>query len=183
MALNLNDLTDLLEHSAARQYGGEAVSQLEHALQCAFLAETKGETDEMVVAALLHDVGHLVAPRAAGAIEPDPDLDDVHQYLALPFLRGLFPESVLAPIRLHVDAKRYLCQVEPAYWESLSPASRHSLELQGGIFDPGQAAAFIARPYAADAVRLRRYDDQAKQPGLDVPDLDYYTGHLRWVSL
>lgn len=183
MSLTLNDLTDLLEGSAARQYGGEAVSQLEHALQCAYLAETKGETDEMVVASLLHDVGHLVAPRAGGALESDPHRDDVHQYLAVPFLRGLFPESVLEPIRLHVNAKRYLCHVEPAYWESLSPVSRQSLELQGGIFNPGQAAAFIAQPYAADAVRLRRYDDLAKTPGLEVPDLDYYTSHLRWVSL
>lgn len=183
MALTLDQLTDLLEASGANQYGGEAVSQLDHALQCAYLAEQAGEPDELVVASLLHDVGHLVARHAAGSHEPDDQKDDVHQYLALPFLRGLFPDSVLEPIRLHVDAKRYLCQAEPGYWETLSPASRHSLALQGGVFDAAQAAAFFAQPFAPEAVRLRRYDDLAKTPGLDVPGLDYYTSHLQWVAL
>jgi len=183
MTLTLDQLTELLEASGAHQYGGEAVSQLQHALQCAYLAEQAGESDELVVACLLHDVGHLVAPHADGASEPDPGKDDVHQYLAIPFLRGVFPDSVLEPVRMHVDAKRYLCHAEPAYWETLSPASRLSLELQGGIFDVQQAAAFIAQPFAPEAVRLRRYDDQAKTPDLDVPGLDYYTSHLQWVAL
>lgn len=183
MALTLDQLTELLEASGARQYGGEAVSQLDHALQCAFLAEQAGEPDELVVACLLHDVGHLVAPRAQGECEPGADKDDVHQYLAIPFLRGVFPDGVLEPIRLHVDAKRYLCQAEPGYWDSLSPVSKRSLELQGGVFDAHQAAAFIVQPFAPEAVRLRRYDDLAKTPGLDVPDLDYYTSHMQWVSL
>lgn len=183
MALTLDQLTQLLDASGANQYGGEAVSQLDHALQCAYLAEQAGEPDELVVACLLHDVGHLVAPRAEGSDEPDGQKDDVHQYLALPFLRTLFPDSVLEPIRMHVDAKRYLCQADPGYWETLSPASRRSLELQGGVFDALQAAAFIAQPFGPEAVRLRRYDDQAKTPGLDVPGLDYYNSHLQWVAL
>ncbi len=183
MALTLDQLTELLDASGSQQYGGEAVSQLDHALQCAYLAEQAGEPDELVVASLLHDVGHLVAPRAEGSTEPDSHKDDVHQYLALPFLRGLFPDSVLEPIRMHVDAKRYLCHAQPGYWETLSPASKHSLQLQGGVFDADQAAAFLAQPYASEAVRLRRYDDQAKTPGLDVPGLDYYVSHLQWVVL
>lgn len=183
MALTLDQLTSLLEASGTRQYGGESVSQLEHALQSAWLAEQAGEPDELVVASLLHDVGHLVAPRPQGENEPDAAKDDVHQYLAIPFLRGVFPDSVLEPIRLHVDAKRYLCHTEPGYWACLSDVSKHSLELQGGVFDAQQAAAFIAQPFAPEAVRLRRYDDLAKTPGLEVPDLDYYHSHLQWVAL
>ena len=160
---------------------GERVLPLEEFLVDYFT--TAIEPDELVVASLLHDVGHLVAPRAEGSTEPDSHKDDVHQYLALPFLRGLFPDSVLEPIRMHVDAKRYLCHAQPGYWETLSPASKHSLQLQGGVFDADQAAAFLAQPYASEAVRLRRYDDQAKTPGLDVPGLDYYVSHLQWVVL
>lgn len=182
MALTLPDLHTLLEDSGARQYGGEAVNQLEHALQCAHLAEQAGEPDEVVVASLLHDVGHLVAAKNAGQGEPAAGKDDVHQYLALPFLRALFDDSVLEPIRLHVDAKRYLCRSEATYWDSLSPESKRSLELQGGIFDEAQAAAFIAQPHAQAAVRLRRYDDLAKEPGRAVPPLGHYRDRLERLA-
>jgi len=98
----------------------------------------------------------------------------VHQYYALPFLRPVLPESVLEPIRLHVDAKRYLCVVDPEYFGCLSPDSVRSLELQGGIFSDEEAAEFAARPYASDAVRLRRWDDRAKERGKATPDLDAF---------
>ncbi|HSW18731.1 MAG TPA: HD domain-containing protein [Ramlibacter sp.] len=178
----VEEVTDLLTLNGARQYGQEAVSQLEHALQCAALAEQAGEGDAVIVAALLHDVGHLVAPRRDAAPDAPPSRDDLHQYIALPFLRSLFPAAVLEPIRLHVDAKRYLCLADAAYWESLSPASRHSLELQGGVFSADEAQAFIAEPFAPQAVRLRRYDDLAKAPGLRVPDLLHYTGRLTRIA-
>ncbi|HEX6319051.1 MAG TPA: phosphohydrolase [Burkholderiales bacterium] len=150
------------------QYGSEAVSQLEHALQCVRLALAEGADSELAAAAFLHDLGHLVAsnPHAVGR-----DVDDVHQYLALPFLRGAFGAAVLEPIELHVEAKRYLCRAEPGYWQSLSPASRHSLALQGGVLSVGEAAAFLAQPFATDAVRLRRWDDRAKLPGAPTLDL------------
>ena len=133
MPIAVEDVLHLLQTQGESRYGQERVSQLEHALQCAKLADQAGCSPELVVACLLHDLGHLVAARRDG--EGAPDVDDVHQYLALPFLRGLLPDAVLDPIRLHVDAKRYLCHAEPEYWAGLSPASKHSLELQGGRFD------------------------------------------------
>eukprot|EP01041_Mallomonas_annulata_P024182 gene24182-44867_t len=150
MALSLEDITQLLATRGVNQYGREAVSQLEHALQCAQWAEKSGETPATVVAALLHDLGHLLAPGGDTA-----EQDDLHQYMAIPFLRGLLSDAVLEPIRLHVDAKRFLCAREPGYLEALSPDSKRSLHLQGGVFDSAQASAFEALPYAMDAVRLR----------------------------
>lgn len=172
MNLNLNDIVTLMQTRGSRQYGAEAVSQTEHALQCASLAEQAGAPAELVTAALLHDLGHLVHD-----LGDDPAVrgtDDLHQYRALPFLRETFPEAVLAPIRLHVDAKRYLCTAEPGYWDTLSFASRRSLELQGGIYTLEQAEAFIALPWAPDAVSLRRWDDLAKVPGLATPALAHF---------
>lgn len=174
MPLNLSEITGLLVRRGGAQYGREAVSQLDHALQCAHLAEQAGEPETLVAAALLHDIGHLLLADAPAAPEEPIDRDDLHQYLALPFMRGLFPEEVLEPIRLHVDAKRYLCQADARYHATLSPASQHSLQLQGGAFDANQAAVFLAQPHAAAAVRLRRYDDLAKTPGLAVPLLAHF---------
>ncbi len=162
---------DLLDREGGRQYGGEAVSQLEHALQCAALAAAAGAAPALIAAALLHDLGHLV-PRPAGAARPAAD--DLHEAVGADRLARWFGPEVVEPVRLHVPAKRYLCAVEPAYHDSLSPESQRSLLLQGGTFSPAEAQAFIARPHAADAVRLRRWDDLAKLPGRVVPGLDAY---------
>lgn len=172
----IETIVRLYAEKAGSQYGSEAVSQLEHALQCAQLALADGAGSELAAAAFLHDIGHLVAP-APHAI--GREADDVHQYLALPFLRGAFGAAVLEPIKLHVDAKRYLCHAEPGYCEGLSPASRHSLVLQGGVYGSLEAAAFIVQPFAADAVRLRRWDDLAKVPGAPAPDLGEVARLLR----
>ncbi len=182
MSLTLPEVISLLERRGQSQYGMEAISQLEHALQCAHLAEKAGETPETVVAALLHDLGHLLVAERDGQPEHNTNHDDLHQFIALPFLRGLFPDAVLEPIRLHVDAKRYLCLMEPSYWADLSPASQHSLEKQGGVFSEREAEAFMNQPFAAESVRLRRYDDLAKVPAKAVPHLDHYAEHLRQVS-
>ena len=146
MSLSLQEISNLLNSRATTWYGQEAVSQLEHALQCAHLAQQAGESKETVVAALLHDLGHILAPERAEASISDSGLplkDDLHQYVALPFLRSLFTDAVLEPIKLHVEAKRYLCAIDPSYWDSLSPASKHSLELQGGIFNEEQILDFV----------------------------------------
>lgn len=179
MALSIPDIVHLFETRGAAQYGSEAVSQLEHALQCAALAEAAQAAPELVAASLLHDLGHLVtdAPHQSGR-----DVDDVHQYLAIPFLRGVFPAAVLEPIRLHVDAKRFLCRSVPAYWDSLSPASKHSLELQGGMFSLAEAKRFLERPHAHDAVSLRRWDDLAKVPGKATPGLARYAALLSGLT-
>ena len=183
MALSCTDIIALFEKRGSLQYGREAVSQMEHALQCAQLAELAGETDETIVASLLHDMGHLIASEGAGMPDDAQERDDLHQYVALPFLRGVLPDAVLEPIRLHVDAKRYLCSSEPTYWASLSDASKHSLSLQGGPFTETQLEAFMAQPYAEEAVRLRRYDDFAKVPQKQTPDLAHFAQKLQNVLL
>jgi phosphonate degradation associated HDIG domain protein len=183
MSLTLSEVVSLLHRRGQNQYGMEAINQLEHALQCAHLAEKAGETPETVVASLLHDLGHLLAAEREGVKEHNTDQDDLHQYMALPFIRNLFPDAVLEPIRLHVDAKRYLCFIDAAYWSDLSPASKRSLELQGGVFNEVEAQAFMALPFAPEAVRLRRYDDLAKVPAKVVPDLAHYTKQLQQVAL
>lgn len=179
MALSLVDISHVLATRGREQYGGEAVSQLEHALQCAHLAELAGETPETVAAALLHDIGHLLMPSG----ETDAGgRDGLHQYVALPFLRALLPPAVLEPVRMHVDAKRYLCTMEPGYWQGLSPASRQSLELQGGAYAVEDAAQFAAQPFAMEAIRLRRFDDAAKVPGRATPPFEHFMATLASVA-
>ena len=184
MALTLSDVTLLLTVEGNNQYGGEAVSQLEHALQCAALAEQAGETPHTITAALLHDIGHLLAK--TGRVQANASTesgDDLHQYVALPFLRGLFSNAVLEPIRLHVDAKRYLCATDQSYWTTLSTASKHSLVMQGGVYTPAQAAEFEAQSFAQEAVRLRRYDDLAKMPEVATPTLPHFLKIMHSVAL
>ena len=180
MALSVQDIAVLFEVRGREMYGREAVSQLEHALQCAQLAEDAGAGPELVSACLLHDLGHLLA---APKGEMRDDVDDVHQYFAIPFLRGVFPDAVLEPMRMHVDAKRWLCAAEPAYWGRLSVASKHSLELQGGFFIESEAKKFIEQPHASEAVLLRRWDDMAKTPGKATPPLRHYLSVLESCEL
>ena len=173
--LSLPDITHLFTRRGHEQYAGEPVTQLEHALQTAARAEAAGGDDELVTAGLLHDLGHLL--QAGGSGENSPTLqgvDDLHQYAALPFLRGLFGPRVLGAIQRHVDAKRYLCATVPGYQAALSADSRRSLKLQGGVFDAAQAAAFISQPGAADAVQLRQWDDLAKVAGETTPPLAHF---------
>lgn len=172
MALSFDDIRDLFERRGGEQYSGEPVTQLQHALQTALLAEQSGADDALVTASLLHDLGHLL--QDLGETPTLRGVDDVHQYAALPFLRSVFPEAVLDPIQHHVDAKRYLCQARPGYHAQLSTDSQRSLALQGGVFDAAQAAAFIVRPGAPDAVRLRVWDDLAKQADLRTPPLAHF---------
>lgn len=180
MALSVARIVELYATRGAAQYGSEAVSQLEHALQCAALAERAHAAPALVAASFLHDLGHLLAEAPH---ENGRDVDDVHQYLAMPFLRGVFPDAVLEPMRLHVDAKRYLCRAERGYWDSLSAASKHSLELQGGVYSAENAERFLARPYAREAVALRRWDDSAKVAGAGTPAIAHYALVLERVAL
>ena len=162
----------MYEVKGVRAYEGEGVTQLEHALQSARLAEADGAGAGLVCAALLHDIGHLLNDK--GETPTLRGVDDLHQYVALPFLRPHFPESVLGPIRLHVDAKRYLCATRPEYYDGLSEDSKRSLKLQGGVFSRDEAERFIRQPYAEDAVRVRQWDDAAKRPGAPTPGLAHY---------
>ena len=173
MQPQLNRILEILTTQGNAQYGREAVSQLEHALQCATLAETSDRTPSLISACLLHDLGHLL--HDLGEDVADRGLDDRHEYRAMPLLQTLFQPSVTEPIRLHVDAKRYLCAVDSIYWDTLSPASKRSLELQGSIFSAEAAASFIAQPYAKDAIELRIWDDRAKIPDLQTLDIEHFT--------
>ena len=181
MALTFGDIEELFARRGGEQYSGEPVTQLDHALQCAALAESEGADDELVTAALLHDLGHLL--HHLGDTPTLRGVDDVHQYLAIPFLRGLFGENVLGAISGHVDAKRYLCATRPGYHDALSDDSKRSLQLQGGVFDAQQAAEFIARPGAERAVRLRIWDDLAKAQGQPTPPLAHFLARARRCAL
>lgn len=158
-------------------YYGEAVSQQEHALQAAYCAEKEDAPDSLVVAALLHDIGHLL--HSGPEDIADRGVDARHEAIGQLWLSKHFGPEITEPVQLHVAAKRYLCAVDPAYQGQLSPASIQSLALQGGPFTTAEARAFEANPYYREAVRLRRWDDEAKIPGLAVPDLPHYRA---WIE-
>ena len=163
-------ILNILRLQGHEQYGKEAISQLEHALQCATLARNQGASFELIAACLLHDFGHLV--HSLGEDAAEHGVNDLHEHRAMPWLEPLFPTAVTAPIRLHVQAKRYLCAVDPCYFSGLSPNSKQSLTLQEGIFSPEEMAVFMALLHAESAVQLRLWDDLAKIPGQITPTLN-----------
>jgi phosphonate degradation associated HDIG domain protein len=179
--LSLDDIEALFLRHGHAQYSGEPVTQLQHALQSAALAEAEGADDELVTAALLHDLGHLV--QDLGDTPTLRGVDDFHQFIAIPFLRGRFGDRVLGAVQGHVDAKRYLCATRPGYLGALSADSQRSLALQGGVFDEAQAAAFIARPGAAEALRLRLWDDAAKSATQLTPPLSHFLQRAQRCAL
>jgi phosphonate degradation associated HDIG domain protein len=164
---------------ATGRYGLEAVSQLQHALQTAHRAERAGEGPSLVLAGLLHDVGHMV--HKLGDNPAADGIDDKHETIGAKWLRKRLPLSVSEPVALHVAAKRYLCGAEPDYAAQLAPDSVLSLKLQGGPLDAAAQSAFLATPFAADAIRLRRYDDQAKVADAQTPSLEHYLALLPTV--
>ena len=180
-------LLDAMGRAGARRYGGEVVSELEHALQCAELARESAADEELQLACLLHDVGRYaidpslvadtlestrVGPRARG-----------HHELGADLLAPWVPERLAWCVRMHADAKRYLCATEPEYFGRLSPASRHTLELQGGVMAPSDVARFAGHRWAQDALALRRWDDQAKVLGKPTRSVDDWAPLVRrWVT-
>lgn len=179
MSLTVDQIVRLYRTDGTVRDGLKDVSHEQHALQCASLAEQAGAGPELVAAALLHDLGHLLHPAA----RDDPACDNVHEFRVQPFLRGTFPRAVLEPILLHVSAKRYLCAINPAYWDRLAPASKRSLELQGGPLRSHEIDLFLREAHAMDAVTLRQWDDQARSPTGRTPGWDHYRVLLRQVSL
>ncbi len=172
--MTLDEAFALLGRAGARQYGGEQVSQLAHALQTATLAMEAGEAAPLVIAALFHDIGHLLGEGDHGQAERG--IDARHEDRGAEALRPLFGKAVAETVRLHVPAKRWLCFAEGGYWDSLSRGSKASLAVQGGPFDAIEAGQFMRQPHAGAAVRLRRYDDLAKIRGRGTPGLDEFRG-------
>jgi gamma-butyrobetaine dioxygenase len=160
----IDDIMSLFQTKGNTEYGGEKVSQLEHALQSAYLAKTENAPPNMIVAALLHDIGHLLAE--------GPEAE--HEHLGHAWVSQHFPTEVSEPVRLHVEAKRYLCATDTKYLEQLSPASVQSLRVQGGPMTDTELDAFEEEAFYKQAVMLRHWDDQAKTENLAVPGLDAY---------
>jgi phosphonate degradation associated HDIG domain protein len=172
----IDEIFRVFREQGSGAYLGEPVSLTEHMLQSASAAERDGAPPRLVAAALLHDYGHFIHELPEDSAEHG--VDTRHEEVAHVFLSAYFGPEVAEPIRMHVAAKRYLCATEPSYMEALSPASILSLELQGGPYSPAEVAAFEASPHAEDAVRLRRYDDVGKVPGLATPGLEHYRSVL-----
>lgn len=172
----LAELADLFAELGGLHYG-EDVSQLEHALQTAHHAKLDGAPPALIVAALLHDVGHMM--QKAGENAADLGIDTRHEHIGAGYLARAFGPEVTEPIRLHVAAKRYRVAVEPAYLQGLSKASMQSLALQGGPMSEGEVAAFLAKPAAQAALRLRGYDEAGKAPDAEVAGFDSYRDLLR----
>ena len=159
---------ELFAGPGARDYLGEAVTIGEHMRQAGALAEAAGAPAPLVAAALLHDVGHLRS-----------ETDARHGAGGAQWLSQWFGPEVTEPVRLHVAAKRYLCATEPGYFALLSPESVRTLALQGGPMTPEQATALEALPHARDAIAVRRWDDQAKDPAVTPPPFAHFAALLR----
>ena len=177
-------LIEAMAKAAARQYGRERVNELAHALQCAELAEGAGADEEMVLACLLHDVGRYavaqeeisdtLAPAAASA-----ESARGHHEAGADLIAPYVPERVVFLVRAHTDAKRYLCSTEPSYYETLSRGSKHTLTLQGGAMTAEEMRRADTNPWWRDALRLRRWDDEAKVVGRKTRPLSAWKPLLR----
>ncbi len=161
-------------------YFGEAVSMTEHALQAAHFAELMGERKTVIAAALLHDIGHLIAT------VPDDinewKVDARHEATGARWLAARFGAEVAEPVRLHVRAKRYLCATDAGYVSQLSAASILTLKLQGGVMPADEVAAFEAEPAYRDALVVRRCDDRGKVQGLETRRLEDYRSLLQSLT-
>ncbi len=169
-------LLDYLDRHGQSNYD-ESVTQVAHALQSATLARNEGASAELISAALLHDLGHLLVDEHASAGD-FLQYDLGHEKVAADYLAPIFEDAVVEPIRLHVPAKRYLCTIDPDYHGGLSNASKRSLEVQGGLLDDGEFEALRELAYIDDAVRLRRWDDRAKEAGRATPPLSDFRDEL-----
>ena len=161
---SLDEVIALYEKWGSRHYA-EEITQTEHAVQCARLAEADGATSHLVVASLLHDIGHLIDLEINNGEEVF-SVDTAHEAVGSRSLAEIFPPAVRQPIALHVEAKRWLCAKKDGYLNSLSAASLHSLQLQGGPMSDAEADRFEAMPGFADATALRLWDDCGKNTEL-----------------
>ena len=168
-------IEEIFARRGSFQYG-ECVTQRDHALQCAMYAEQSGALPPLIVAALLHDIGHLLHRDGAAAIAAGDD--DQHETIGATYLSRWFGPETTMPIALQVQAKRYLCRVEAGYHGLLSEGSKRSLALRGGPMSKADAAAFAGDPFLMAAMAVRRWDDDAKHPATLTPGLTYFLPYV-----
>jgi phosphonate degradation associated HDIG domain protein len=173
----VDDILTLFKKRGASAYFGERVSMTEHALQAAYFAQQDAAPPTLIVAALLHDVGHLLDDVPDDIA--DWSTDGRHEELGSRWLAQRLSADIFEPVRLHVPAKRYLCAIDAAYLAKLSPASVHTLQLQGGPMSPSEVASFETERYFRQAVRVRQWDDRGKIAGLTTPSLASYDALLK----
>lgn len=176
-----NEIMHLYAGYGGAEYAGEKVSQLEHMVQAAQLAEEQGYDEEVVLAAFLHDIGHIAeaASNDNDTISGPHRMDAFgivdHESLGAEFLREKgFSKKIARLVESHVEAKRYLTVKDPAYYDQLSEASKKTLEYQGGPMTPEEAAAFEQYPLFDLIIQMRKWDEQAKIERKPLPDLDHY---------
>jgi [1-hydroxy-2-(trimethylamino)ethyl]phosphonate dioxygenase len=167
-----DEILEVFEKRGAGAYFGEPVSQMEHALQAAHFAEKENAPAHLVVAALVHDIGHLLEETPEDIA--DHGIDAKHEEIGQAWLQKRFGPEVWEPVFLHVAAKRYLCATDHAYLGKLSPASVLSLKLQGGPMSETEVRRFESNRFSQEAVQLRRWDDLAKVQGLRTAPLNDY---------
>jgi phosphonate degradation associated HDIG domain protein len=172
-------LGDIFRRRGGEEYLGEPVTMAEHMLQGAYFAEQRGEDDEIIVAALLHDIGHFTSE--FGTFSMTDTHDRHHEEAGAQVLERFFPALVVDCVREHVAAKRYICATDPSYFDELSPASIHSLNLQGGTMNAAEVAEFEKNPNFEKIVRVRRLDDAGKVAGLKTPDFGHYAPMVQRV--
>jgi len=172
-------IADIFERRGAESYLGEPVTMSQHMLQGAVLAEREGASDELIAAALLHDIGHYTSE--FGPYSPDDTEDNHHDEAGAKVLEHFFPAVITECVRLHVAAKRYLCATDATYYDKLSQASRHTLELQGGPMNAEEVAEFRRNPFYKEAVRVRLWDEGGKDPHMKTPPFRHYVPVLQRV--
>jgi [1-hydroxy-2-(trimethylamino)ethyl]phosphonate dioxygenase len=175
-----DDILAIYATHGAAAYFGERVSMTEHGLQAAHFAQVEEAPEALVVAALLHDIGHLL--EAVPQDIADWTTDARHEETGARWLAQHFGAEVSQPVRLHVRAKRYLCATDAHYLRQLSSASVHTLRLQGGPMSAHEVRQFETERFAQDAVRVRRWDDQGKVAGLKTPPLSAYVPLIERVA-
>lgn len=172
-------IEDIFLRRGSDSYLGEEVTMSEHMLQGALLAEKAGADEELVAAALLHDIGHYTSEFPEDSLEKG--INNYHDEAGAAVLKRFFPTRVTDCVRYHVDAKRYLCAVDPGYFDRLSDASVHTLNLQGGPMSEREVAGFKALEHCDDIVQVRFWDEEGKVKGVKTPDISYYMPLLQRV--
>ena len=165
-------IADIFDRRGGEEYLGEPVTMAQHMLQGATIAEQNGMPEEIIVGALLHDIGHFTS--AFGTYHPDDTEDRHHEDAGAEVLERFFPSVITDCCRYHVAAKRYLCATRPEYFNRLSAASVHTLDLQGGPMSAEEVAAFEANPNLKEIIQVRYLDEAGKRPDMDTPGFDHF---------